>query len=59
MKALKYLNPFSIHLDLLAISLLMAHVVSAQITAGTKPIYSIEFKPVRTLRLSRVRLGHP
>jgi len=45
MKALKYLNPFSIHLDLLAISLLMAHVVSAQITAGTKPIYSIEFKP--------------
>lgn len=27
------------------ISLLLAHVVLAQISAGTKPIYSIEFKP--------------
>ena len=26
----------------------MAHIVSAQISAGTKPIYSIEFKPGTT-----------
>ena len=45
MEALKNLNPSSAHPGFLAISFLMAHIVSAQISAGTKPIYQIEFKP--------------
>jgi hypothetical protein len=46
MKGLKYLQPTSIRSILVpAVLLLIAHTDSAQISAGTKPIYSIEFKP--------------
>lgn len=42
--AVKNLNASLERLAWVAISLVAAHVVSAQISAGTKPIYSIEFK---------------
>lgn len=42
---MKNLNPSFARLACVAISLLAAHIVSAQISAGTKPIYAIEFKP--------------
>lgn len=45
--ALKNLNT-SLARVALAISVLSAHLVSAQISAGTKAIYSIEFKPGTT-----------
>jgi hypothetical protein len=41
----KNLNTSLERLACIAISLLTAHIVSAQISAGTKPIHSIEFKP--------------
>jgi hypothetical protein len=41
---LKYLKPSSSRAAVLAV-LLMARIVSAQISAGTKPIYRIGFKP--------------
>lgn len=42
------MNPSLERLVCLALTLLTAHIVSAQIGAGTKPIYSIEFKPGTT-----------
>jgi len=44
----KHLNTSLERFAWLAILLIMAHIVSAQISAGTKPIYSIEFKPGTT-----------
>jgi hypothetical protein len=41
----KHLNTSFARFAWLAILLIMAHIVPAQIGAGTKPIYSIEFKP--------------
>ena len=42
-----------------AILLLTAHIVSAQISAGTKPIYSIEFKLGRTTTVVKGTVSTP
>jgi hypothetical protein len=47
-RGVKHLNTSFARFAWLAILLIMAQIVPAQIGAGTKPIYSIEFKPGTT-----------
>jgi len=58
-KDVKNLNTSLERLACVAISLLMAHIVLAQIGAGTKPIYSIQFKPGTTTTVVKGTVSTP
>lgn len=58
-RGVKHLNTSFARLAWLAILLIMAHIVPAQIGAGTKPIYSIEFKPGTTTTVVRGTVTTP
>ena len=60
MRILKSLGPTSTRSILVAAVLfLMAHAISAQISAGTKPIYAIEFKPGTNTTVVEGTVGPP
>ena len=58
-RGVKNLNASLERLASVALLLLTAHIVSAQISAGTKPIYSIEFKPGTTTTVVKGTVSTP
>ena len=60
MKALENMEPTSPRsIFVAAVLLLMAHAISAQINAGTRPIYAIEFKPGTNTTVVKGTVGPP